>query len=74
MQFFKKILANWKGNCWDAAKTKAKISEKGQIASAHKHQWVFATEGYAIFGEHCRKEHFQFPGTIVYYFEVNCWR
>jgi hypothetical protein len=65
-----KIVANPRGIVWDGSNTAASISECGlkAINNTDDSQWVFATEGYAISGEQCRKENF--PGTIVYYFEV----
>jgi hypothetical protein len=71
--FKSKILANPKGLVWDRAKTDASvnISECGLKATNIRYEFGFAiaTEGYAISGEHCRKD-FQFPGTIVYYYEI----
>jgi hypothetical protein len=68
--FKNKILANPTGIVWDATKSKADISECGLKVKATDYGWAFATEGYAISGKNYRKENFQFPGTIVYYYEV----
>jgi hypothetical protein len=72
--FKNKILANSKDIAWDGSKTKARISEYGLklIATNTRSEWVFAiaTKGYDISGEHSRKENFQFPGSIVFYYEV----
>jgi hypothetical protein len=67
-----KIVANPKGIVWNGANTAAVISKCGLKVSGNREdeEWVFATEGYAISWEQCRKDNFQFPGTIVYYFEV----
>jgi hypothetical protein len=74
MHLFKiKTLANPKGIVWDASKsTNANISECGLKFNGTRTGCVvaIATEGYAISGEHCREENYQFPGTIVYYYEV----
>jgi hypothetical protein len=73
MHLFKsKILANPKGIVWDGSKTtKASISECGFKANTGCGWGVaIATEGYAISGEHWRKENFPFPGTILFYYEV----
>jgi hypothetical protein len=70
--FKSKILANPKGIVWNRSKTDASISECGLKATNTRRGWAFviAMEGYAISGEHCRKENFQFPGTIIFYYEV----
>jgi hypothetical protein len=74
MRFFKsKLLANPKGSVWNwnGIKMRASIAEYGLKATiANGHEYVFATEGYAISGEQCRKDNFHFTGTIVFYFEV----
>jgi hypothetical protein len=77
MYLFKsKILANPKGIVWNRSKTQASISECGLTATNTVFKWVFAiaTEGYAISVEHCRKENSQFPGTILFYYEVTLSR
>jgi hypothetical protein len=75
MHLFKgKILANPKGIVWDGSKTEASISiskcELKLKSTNTGYGWVFATKGYAISGENCRKENFQFPGTIIFYYEI----
>jgi hypothetical protein len=72
MQFLKsKILANPKGNVWKL-KAGVSISECGlkAISLNITGQYVFATEGFNITGKHCQKENSQYPGTIVFYYEV----
>jgi hypothetical protein len=68
------LIANPKGFVWDRSKTDASvnISECGLKATNTRYEFGFAiaTEGYAISGEHCRKENSQFPGTILYYYEI----
>jgi hypothetical protein len=73
LPFFKvKIVANSNGNGWNGLNTNARISKYGLKATSNvgygKH--VFATKGYPISGEQCREENFQFPGTIIFYYEV----
>jgi hypothetical protein len=71
MKFFKgKMLANPKGIAWSGLKTKASISEFGLKATVVGYQFVFTTEGFATTGDHCRKDNFPFPGTILFYYEV----
>jgi hypothetical protein len=65
-----KKLANSKGNAWNGSKTGASISGLKATVGPESHQYVFATEGFAISGDQCRKDNFPFPGTIVFYYEV----
>jgi hypothetical protein len=63
MPFFKgKKPANLKANVWNGLKTKVSISEFGLKATGNgSYQYVFATEGFAISWEKCRKDNFPFP-------------
>jgi hypothetical protein len=74
MYLFKsKIHADPTGIVWDPSKTDASISKCGLKATSSTHfkgVFAIATKGFAISGEQCRKENFQFPGTILYYYEV----
>jgi hypothetical protein len=73
LSFKGKILANPTGIVWDRSKSKAASISKCGLklkSTSTNFGWVFATKGYAISGEHCRKENFQFPGTIVSYYET----
>jgi hypothetical protein len=70
--FLKTIrLKNSTGNRWKTSKTLAKISEDGLKATDNccmEYTFVYASQGFSILGETLRKD--DFPGTIVYYFEV----
>jgi hypothetical protein len=57
-------------NSWNLTKTKTTISANGLEAVNNKDEWlnVFAVKGFPICVEHSREDNF--PGTIVYYFEV----
>jgi hypothetical protein len=61
-----------KGIVWSGSRTGASISKYGLKATNRGFlgQYVFATEGYPISVEQCRKDNFPFPETIVFYFEV----
>jgi hypothetical protein len=62
-----------KGIRWNGAKSEGEISWDGLTASV-KYQWpsdwqyVFVNKGFVISEAYSRKGNF--PGTIVYYFEV----
>jgi hypothetical protein len=73
MQLLKgKKLANPKGIVWNGLKTKASISDFGLKVTTtdETYQYVFASEGFAISGEQCRKDNFPYTGNIVFYYEV----
>jgi hypothetical protein len=72
-----KRLINSKGIRWNGAKSEAKISWDGLKARIRSDwfpfyfsywQYVFANKGFVISEAYSRKDNF--PGTIVYYFEV----
>jgi hypothetical protein len=75
-----KRLYNSKGIRWNGAKSEAKISWDGLKASVSKCDWfptlfystdwqyVFANKGFVVSEAYSGKDNF--PGTIVYYFEV----
>jgi hypothetical protein len=68
-----KKVCNPKKNVWDGSNTKATISNDGLNArneydTIGNRRIVFAEKAFAISGENCRIG--QFPGNIIYYFEV----
>jgi hypothetical protein len=71
MQFQSKRLRNPEQNAWNNSSTNAIISFNGLQASDYREHLsiVFANKGFSISGELARKED-NFPGTIMYYFEV----
>jgi hypothetical protein len=77
LAFFKtllktKRLCNPEENRWSRSTTKARIAPNGLKASAKGyHQCVFAEKGFLISGADCRRQSADnFPGTILYYYEV----
>jgi hypothetical protein len=79
MEFQSKRLGNPKQNGWEVSNTDAIISSNsnGLLASDNTGAWlnVFAKKGFPITGQLSRTDNF--PGTILYYFEVtiiSCYR
>jgi hypothetical protein len=69
--FKSKRLRNPLKNGWNRSNTNAIISFNGLQVSDYREHFsiVFAKKGFPISGELSRKED-NFPGTILYYFEV----
>jgi hypothetical protein len=69
--FKSKRLSNPEQNGWKSSNTNALIFFNGRYASDNSggDSIVFAKKGFHISGELPRKES-NFPGTILYYFEV----
>jgi hypothetical protein len=63
-----KRIRNPKGNGWEKGNTTATILGLKAHNPNKCGRLVFAIEGFAISPEICRKD--EFPGTILYYFEV----
>jgi hypothetical protein len=75
MQIQSKRVRNPEQNGWEVSKTDAKISSNGLVAShITKFYWesIYAKKGFPITGELTRTDNF--PGTILYYFEVSILR
>jgi hypothetical protein len=64
-------LGNPPGNAWNKSNTKATISGDGLQANSsveREYEFVYAEKGFGIHWKYSRKVNF--PGTILYYFEI----
>jgi hypothetical protein len=70
--FQTKRLYNSKGNGWDQFKSEQMFvtifPDELNVLSTNSWLYVIAKKGFAIFGQHCRMDHF--PGTILHYYEI----
>jgi hypothetical protein len=63
-------------NRWSKSNSNVTISQNGLNVSNNTNEWqdVFAVQTFLISGPQCRMD--EFPGTILYYYEVkvgNSW-